>query len=285
MRGGTAGHMEVVLLAALALPTLAFAQGAAPAILSGTVLTPIINVDQPPASPAVRVRYHTQNGLGTINLQFASDVTGRLVNVGFTAPPGSPMPADGVLVIRSPMGPGGNNLDNNTTLDLYAANGTWTLVQGAISDQAGQTTEYEKSQFPAIFATPSFQVANQNGQDIKPPAVVSGTILTPTVSLSAPVPAFQTSLNVTDNKSGVASVKLALYPPGAAYPYAYTSDSPTTIKSGSMFATALLSATDPVGTWGIQSVNICDFAGNCAFFYGTDAVTKIFGTDTFTVTK
>ncbi len=277
----------LALCGVLGTASLARAQTTPPSVVSGMVLTPTLDPTVPPAAPAVRLQYHTSSGIANVVLLFQSDITGNIVSVEYNAPKGSPMARNGNIVLQAPVEPAGEPDHSSpfyaTSLGLYAASGTWSLVRGGITDQSGTSTEYDKSQLAAIFATPSFQVKNAR-QDITPPGLVSGEILTPTVSLSSAVPVFQTRLSVTDDRSGVAFVQLNLFPPGAAYPSTYISQTSRTIKSGDMFATALLTASDRVGTWGINSVSICDYAENCVFIPAGPTLTRMFGT-TFTVTK
>ena len=285
--GFTVGFLFVIALSGIT--SLASAQSSPPSIVSGEVLTKTVNVIRAPAAPAVRVQYSTQDGLASIDLQFASDVTSQTVDISFNAPQGSPKSASGTIVLQTPNEPHPPIAAIiPTTLGLYAATGTWTLVSAKITDQSGHTTTYVKYQLSAIFPTPSFQVINPAGQDITPPSFVSGTLLTPTVSLSSAEPALQMKLDVTDDRSGVTWVQLTLAPPGS-----YTaenlslsqSEAPRPIRSGSLFATALLYAAAPVGTWQILEVYMCDVAGNCNAVNGKTQVTQLLGTSTFTVTK
>ncbi len=240
-----------------------------PSIVAMKVLTPVVNVARPPATPAVRIEYRTKNGFGSVQLGFYSPSSAQSFTILYTAPPGTSLPKNGSLVIEDPA----------KALSLYAASGSWS-VGATIVDQAG----YE-GYGPA---PENFQVVNTVGEDVTPPTILSGQILTPTVSVSSAYPAFQTSLQVSDDLSGVQAVYLNVRPYGVrSDPTIFRSLSPhRIIRPGTFLASGSFSGAGNEGseTWIIEEIDIVDFAGNAKEYTG-DAVTSIFGTNMFTVTQ
>lgn len=69
------------------------------------------------------------------------------------------------------------------TFGRFAEPGIWRATQVYVSDADNNGTNYDADQLPA-FGSTTFTVTNAGGYDIEPPTLKSGTIDTPTISLS-----------------------------------------------------------------------------------------------------
>ena len=231
------------------------------------MLTPVINVAKQPAAPRVALSYETKSGFGAIFLRFTSQTSGLSVTLPFE-PSGTSLPKSGSLVLESPA----------NALNRYAAQGTWSLTDSAILDRAGNETDS-----PPSGAT--FQVVNRLGEDVTPPSATSGQILTPTVSLSSKYPAFQTTLQLSDDNSGAVSVLLYLLPQDVPQePHIFNSVCPHPIVKTELCRASALLSNVPTGNWIINEVDVFDAAGNTNFYVGSSII-SIFGTNSFSVTQ
>lgn len=81
----------------------------------------------------------------------------------------------------------GKTLSRSLHLDglwTYQRPGTYTFVSARLLDAASNAVDYDQAALAALGAT-SFTVKNKGGFDATPPRLVSGKVLTPTLSASA----------------------------------------------------------------------------------------------------
>ena len=250
----------------------------APAIVSGKLLTPTLDVTVAPAAPQISVKFTTgPAGLSYIIAYFYSDTSGQSRYAEYYAPGDvdAPSPTKGTLKIEEPVG---------GALGLYSAAGSWTLETIYIADAAGNFTAYDEDQLSSLFPSLNITVTNSGTPDTQNPVIAAGKILTPTVKLSSAYPSFRTQLTVSDNLSGVASVCVFVQEPGAGGGFCNDGVPPSPILNGTIDGDTILKG-DPVGTWTIFGYQICDVAGNCVFDTSPTDVQALFGTTTFNVTN
>jgi hypothetical protein len=168
---------------------------------------------------------------------------------------------------------------------LYAAPGTWNLVDVQLCDTAGDCQDYQGSALAAIFSNTTFSVTNNGTPDTTPPTVTSGKILTPKVSLSAASPQFLAQLGVADDLSGVIYPLVFIEPPGANSSFAYDINTSRPLLSGTAIEQDFINPSSPTGTWTIFGYGACDLPGNCFYDFNSSDVIALFGKNTFTVTN
>jgi hypothetical protein len=244
-----------------------------PAILSGAIRTPSIDVDRPPATPEISVKYKTgPSGLDFVDLYFYSNTTSQYEYIGYSPDYYAPVTTHGTLTYEP----------TYDRFSLYAAPGDWTLSYAYIYDRAGNYTFYDATQLAALFPSVTISVTSHYADTVNP-TVSAGKLLTPKISLSSSSPVFAASLTAADNDSGVAYIYIDVEPPGGSYGYSSYGSPPVPLKSGTI--TSYLSLENmPTGTWTIYGYEACDAAGNCLFDGETADIQALFGTTTFTVT-
>jgi hypothetical protein len=168
---------------------------------------------------------------------------------------------------------------------VYDEPGTWRAVYFSVSDAAGNSRQYYESDL-ALLGTTTFQVTNNGGYDITPPALASGTISTPTVRLSKPPkgtapgtpPYVSADLSVTDAGNGVVSGTSAAYfyfchPDGSGgcddYLYLYGTTNRAGLVANTMTVGTQLRADQTLGQYVIYYLEVDDVAGNYTFYEST----------------
>jgi len=249
---------------------------AAPAIISGSVAIATVNVAKSPATPAIRIKFTAPGIFNSVSLTFQSPTGAQWYTTNYGYPP--PVAKSGTIEFQSVFGP----------MSIFAEAGAWTLLSGTICDLNNNCTNYNATQLAALFTNGvSMTVINPGKQDLTPPVIVSGTIVTPSVSASASYPFFEVKLKVTDNLSGVGDLYITLQEPdGTPYGNNGSANSilPEPVLNGSAAGGVLLAATVPTGTWTIAMVQACDLAANCTGYNTPAQIQALLGTNTFTVT-
>ena len=247
---------------------------AIPAIISGQILTPTITVTKPLTAPKISVTFSAPGLLSEIDLEFNPPKSvglapSHLIQY-FAAMPSA---QSGTVVIQNP----------DQAFGLYSEPGDWQLDNVQIDDNTGHSVSYDKAKLAKLFPSLSLRVVNTGPVDFRGPNIVSGQILTPTVSNTGSSTSFFANVSVTDNLSGAYDVSMLLIPPAGAYYYAYGSPA-APILSGTITAGANLPSA-PTGTWTIGQVTVCDAAQNCIYYGSPSLVKSLFGTTTFQVTN
>ena len=171
------------------------------------------------------------------------------------------------------------------SVPYYSQPGQWMLTAAYLGDYSGNYASYTQAQLAALFPTPYITVVNNGPIDITPPTVKSGKVLTPTVSLSSPVPVFEATLTGRDDLSGLYAPYVGIEQPGGSYSLVDNALMPFPLKSGTGTAYSTVYAGAPTGTWTITFYAFCDVAGNCFTDSSAADVQTLFGTTTFQVTN
>lgn len=245
----------------------------APQITSGALLANTLTVGDPASVPAMQFAYKTgpaglsgagftftsPNGLNALSLNYYPGAFGRKGTITF---------------------------DGAASPPNFAQPGQWTLTSAYVGDQNYNFTNYTQAQLAALITNPVIDIINTGPVDFTPPVVTAGKVLTPTVSLSSPVPQFVAQLSGTDDLSGVAFGFIIIEAPGGSFGQTQTTSAPIAFAHGSMQVSAPFFQGQPTGTWSITGFILCDVAQNCSTNVQTPAdVQALFGTTTFTVTN
>jgi len=248
--------------------------GGPPTITAGEVLSASVNVQVAPAAPTLQYSFTTGiSGFSYAGFEFAGP-NGNQTYLSYDQ--GFEGNTHGTHVVRYP---------NCGTSCFYYEPGTYTLTYAYIVDNAGNETDYEGSQLASIFTKTSFTLINKGKPDITAPTIVSGKILTPTVSLSATRPYFEAQLAVSDDISGVDVADLVVTGPNGDEYYVYSYPSSPITKTANMQVFLDFSFAPPTGTYTITEAYIYDVAGNSEFVTSASQIQSLFGTTTFTVTN
>jgi hypothetical protein len=243
-----------------------------PSITGGTVLSTTLTVGQATSIPEAQVSYKTgPSGLAGLTLVFTSPDGIESLSLSYS-PQG--LATHATVTFEQP----GN-------VPYYSQPGQWPMVAAYIGDYAGNFVSYTQDQLAALFPAPYINVVNNGPVDIAPPTVTAGQILTPTVSLSSPVPVFEASLTGSDDVSGIYQPFVAVVPPGGSFGQVDVAPMPFPLPSGTGTAYSTLFAGQPTGTWTISFYALCDVAGNCFSDTSPADVQTLFGTTTFQVTN
>ena len=248
--------------------------GAPPTITAGEVLSASVNVQVAPAAPTFQYSFTT--GVYGFNYAYFEFAGPNGNQTYFSFDQGFEGNTHGTHVVRDP-GCG--------TYCFYYEPGTYTLIDAYIVDYAGNGTYYEGSQLASIFTKTSFTLINNGKPDITAPTIVSGKILTPTVSLSATRPYFEAQLAVSDDVSGVDYADLVVTDPNGDVYYVNGNPSSPITKTANMQVFFDFSDTTPTGTYTITEAFIQDVAGNAVSVTSASQIQSLFGTTTFTVTN
>ncbi|MDE8344010.1 MAG: hypothetical protein POG24_09345 [Acidocella sp.] len=242
-----------------------------PQLVAGTVLSPTNAVGKPASVPVLSFSYLSPAGLNGVSFVFSAPAGGASNNVNYYQ--GS-FAQSGTITFSG-----------NAAAPLYSAPGTWVLTQAFVSDLAGNFTQYDQAQLATLFKHSSYTLINNGPVDTTPPVVTAGTLVTPSVSLSAPYPQFVATLTGTDNLSGLGTGYVYIQAPGAPYSLTTTSYFSFPVKSGTLSATVPIFAGSVTGTYTISGYELCDVVGNCFSDQTPADIVKLFGTNTFTVTN
>lgn len=248
-----------------------------PSITAGAVTTTTLNVVAALPAPMLSLSFSTDTpGLAAIDWEFASGTGNQSISGSYSSP--QPL-TTGTLVLQS------HYPEVGGTLSRYAEPGTWSLTFVSICDTAGDCQYYFAPALTSVIPQNTFTVVNSGKPDISPPTITAAKILTPTISLGAPNPAFAVTLTVKDTLSGVANAFVYIAQPGSTGGSATEALTPHPLLKGTLVAEDPISPTDPTGTWTIMGYRICDVATNCASDFTAADITKLFGKNTFTVTE
>ncbi len=245
-----------------------------PVITSGKILTPTINVQNAPATPKTQIQFKTFSAdLAYVYVLYCSAESTQLFEIDYATADGAPVGDSTPLTIEPP----------RNAFNLFSAPGAWTLYSIIIIDQAGNETAYDLQQISTIFPSTTINIVNAGTPDVTPPVILSGKILTPTVKLSGQHPAFGISLTISDDISGVGYANV--YVSGPNNLYQSPSSVPVAIKHGVVTAWDYLGPSSGAvpGTYRVETIQICDVAGNCVNRSDPSYLQSLFGTTTFSV--
>lgn len=252
---------------------------APPAITSGKILTPEVNVTTAPAAPAVSVKFTTgPAGLSYISLTYSSNTSSQYTLATYLTAYKAPPLTQGFLKIQRV---GGGNTQG--AFNLYSAAGAWTLSELSIADKAGNSTNYNQTQLAAIFPSLTVNVVNNRSPDTTPPLISSAKVLTPVVSLSSASPDFGASLTVSDDLSGVQYGLITVTPPGSNNSFVANQGDAAPVVNGTVKVYVYLGGSTTTGTWTISQFGACDVTGNCTYDSNPSDIQALFGTTTFKV--
>lgn len=251
-------------------PAGALTKSTQPALVAGAVVSATLTVGQAGSIPAVQVQYKTgPAGLVGLALTFVSPSGNESLTVSYYP---QDLSTHRTVTVEQP-----------GSVPYYSQPGQWQLVSGFIEDYAGNFVSYDQTQLAALFQAPYITVINNGPVDITPPTVTSGQILTPTVSLSSPVPVFEANLTGSDDVSGLYEPFVGILPPGGSYSQVDDAPMPFPLLSGTGTAYSTLFAGQPTGAWSIAFYAFCDLVGNCFTDTSAADIQSLFGTTTFKV--
>ena len=253
---------------------------AQPAIVSGRITNPVINVTKPDASPEFDL---VLSGKPTSVAFLLQGPSGEFTSTEASFPPG--LPAHAHIRGYIPSQYMTNGLPSQA-FSLYTEAGTWSLVNGQVCDADFNCSFYDSSQFAALFPAITFTVKNPNPADFSPPYISKGVIKTQSIRLGGKEP-LSLDLTVTDDVSGVASEHVCAtfqdghtqfcFDSGPFYGHALSGTFPVVYK--------LPPGTAP-GTYTITMVGSIDVAGNYLNYTNPGQINGIFsGNVTFAVTQ
>ena len=273
-------HGAACMLVAVSIANIGAVAAKEPALVGGSILTPIVNVQKAPGQAIVQLKIDpgTVGYLGG-SIEASSPSGQHALFASFAPPPYPPGAARKPLAVLL-QGP-----FTWTGLSLYAEPGKWTLtgIQITPSDNSSPIS-YDTAQIATLFGTANFKVVNKGTPDLAPPQFGKGKILTPTVSLKSASPYLAATLNASDDISGVASVYLQFTLSAQALLDTSSSlDAP--VLSGKVVSSAYLPSTTPTGTYTMSAIQVCDYAGNCVNDTSPSDITKAFGAAMVKVTK
>jgi hypothetical protein len=233
------------------VPTAVLAQ---PQILSGVVSDTKVVVTKPAASPTVAL---TIGGVAQYVGFDYQGPSGEQFYQSFYTP--NVFPTFVKLQGYLPSAVGGPLYE--TSFNLYAEPGTWTLVGAYICSNIGfNCSAYTGTQLKALFKSLTVTVINHDAPDIAPPTLKRGDIETETVSISHGPP-LEIDIDGTDNVSGIAAVSAC----ASLGNYGVCTSSPpplSRIRRGSLPSTTSFPQNAPIGTYTVTFVSLTDVAGN-----------------------
>ncbi len=246
-----------------------------PAITGGTVVTETVTIGKPANIPRLTFSYQAEAGMAGAVFDFVGP--------------------NGKGTYETPYVPYGYSVRGAVTfeglflqpptLNLYSPSGVWTLSSATVFDLAGGTTTYDAAQLARLFTRPSFTVVNNGSADGTAPQVLSGKLITNTVSRTALFPAFRSTITAVDTGSGLYQAIVFLSPPGShGSSFGQVAPLQMPARKAAVSADTVLSSTYPTGLWHIVSYQVCDYASNCTVDDKKSDLIALFGTDTFTVT-
>jgi hypothetical protein len=263
-----------ILLLASAAPC-----AAQPAIVSGAIATPVVDVTRPPGSPTIDLVITGKAAIIGFLLQGPS---GEFASQDFIYHAGFPAHARLRGYIPSQFG---TNTTPNQAFSLYTEAGTWTLVTGEICDANYNCSYYDAAQLAALFPTATFTIKNPNKPDFSPPVLTQGDIKTPNVTAGGAKP-LKITLSGTDDVSGVVSASFCATLSGTSTQICATSDpfyDPS--RKAAVTVRDQLPADNTPGTYTINIARLIDAADNYATYANPGELNAIFSNNvTVTVT-
>lgn len=253
-----------------------------PSITAGKVLTSVVDVTKAPGVPAIQLTIAAGTvGVSSlsVNMMSASGLNGQLSLISL--PPFPVEPATETVKLQ--LLPA---FYLNPGFGLYAQPGAWAVSGVSLYSADGTTVSYSAASLAGLFPSVVVNVVNSGTPDATPPTVGTGSILTPSVSLSSALPYFAARLAVADNLSGVTNFTIGIVPPGANFPTTDALASITfPIKHGQSVAFTRLPMNSALGTYTISQFTVCDVAQNCLNRTTPADIQAAFGATTFQVTQ
>ena len=251
-----------------------------PSLASGEILTPEINVAVAPGTPTIRLNIKPGSvGLFLIQGSLTSPNGQQSVSFQAQQPQYPPNPTRESLTIQV------TSTFSNQGFGFYTEPGAWTLSNISLLAMDGTSVFYSAYQLAALFPSIKVKVRNHGTPDVTPPTIKSGTVLTPSISLSSPEPYFAAKFKVADNTSGVANLSMNFTAPNGAFGYGAYIELLAPVNKGKIIAAMLFQPGSPTGTYTIASLDACDVAGNCVSDTLPAEIQAILGTTTFQVTN
>ncbi len=253
-----------------------------PSVVAGAVLTPSVNVAVAPGVPALQLTLKSGTvGVSSLIATLTSPDGRHNISTSFVNPPAyPPEPAKQTLkfTVASPFSDYG--------FGFYTEPGAWMLTNVTLFTKDGQVIDYGSNQLAVLFSSTIVNVVNNGTPDTTPPSATKGMILTPTVSLGSASPTFAARLNAKDDISGVASIGIGIAgPAGSNFNTSAYVEVIYPATKGSFVSSTQLVQGNPVGTYTITSIGICDVAQNCVYDDSAADIMNLLGTTTFNVTK
>jgi hypothetical protein len=247
---------------------------AAPEILSGKIISAVLNVAKAPALPEFSISYKAPGAIDYVSFGFFSPSGQYYSGIFYFY---APSERAGTLLVSEP----------DYQLNLYSEPGVWTLSYIDIVDDDGSYAFYTTAELATLFPSNTMRVVNTVAPDVVPPTVLTAKILTPKVSAGGVFPWFEAVVVAADNLSGFDYIDLLLQEPNGdiGYPASEYSSAPSR-KGAIVVGEDLSYATGSgLGTWTITGYQACDLADNCVTDTNAADVKKLFGNVTFEVTK
>lgn len=266
--------MRIAAANASMVPTAVLAQ---PQILSGVLSDTMVVVTKPAASPTVTLTIG--GGAQTLYFDYQGP-SGEPFYQSFYTP--NVFPPTVKLQGYLPSAIGGPVYE--TSFNLYAEPGTWTLVEATVCSGVGvNCSAYTGTQLKSLFNSLTVTVINHDTPDITSPTLKRGEIVTESVSLSHGPP-LEIDIGGTDNVSGIAAVSAGAF--NGNYGIGTSSPPPLRrILRGSLPSTTSFQQNAPIGTYTVKSVSLTDVAGNSVMVSDPTAIKAAFhGHITFEVT-
>jgi hypothetical protein len=254
--------------------------GADPQILKGKLLTNKLDVADQPAAPELYVKFKTgPSGVNDVYAGFSSS-SGRYLTVYYDYDYYAPPLTSGSWTIQQIGASYGYG-----TFNTYSEPGTWTLEYVEIYDRAGNETEYSGADLTNLFGRVTLELKNKAKPDITAPMILSGKVLTKTVSIGGDFPYFAATLKTSDDRSGLRYMFVELRSPSGNKYVDYTHYLPAPIRKSTDTVYDYLGDQKEKGTWSIYEVGVCDIVYNCGYVDTPTDIMTLFGRDTIRVTK
>jgi hypothetical protein len=228
---------------------------APPALHSATILTPSFSL--------------AAGGFLKLDLAVGDDVSGaEFISANVTSPSGE-RGEFGADFLGRPTLDGTRRI--NVTFDRFAEAGTWTVEELQVCDGADACTFFQGDEIDALMpGGKTFTVLNSN-QDVTPPQVISGAVVTPTLNVDKNLRGGLLRLRIKDAKSGVAFVAVDVESPsGTSSSNATTSMDPVVVGvSNYNLSIGPLAQDAEAGTWKVDSILVFDEASNATSLSGS----------------
>jgi hypothetical protein len=241
------------------------------AILSGRIVTPVLNVYKAPATPGVRFKFDAPFAAALVNFGFVSPSGQTYYAAYFAYAPNATHGTLDAQYVYLPLSP-------------YAEAGTWTLTSARIIDYHDNEVDYDAAQLASMFPSTTMTVVNDKTSDNVAPTVSAGHILTRVVHAAKPSALFGISFTVADNLSGVSEFLFNLQAPDGSGPYTAFALGEPPVLNGSKSVYMDMTGQQP-GTWTITGYQFFDVAGNTLTDNNSADVIKLLGTNKFKVVE
>ncbi len=245
------------------------------------ILTPTIDVTKAPGTPAIELTLKAGTvgaAFVTLGIESPSHMHFYQNSGGLTIAP-YPKETSSETVkfqLGYPFADGSSS--------LYTAPGAWQLYTLNIISNDGTNITYSGQTLAALFPSLVVNVQNSATPDTTPPSIGKGTVLTPDVSASGSSPYFAIRLAAHDKVSGVSSVGVVVANEANTFGFQTNSNVGLPATSANVVSYAMLPAGTAPGTYNINTIFVCDFAGNCNILNTPAQVGAALGATTFQVT-